>query len=263
MPSVAGGALEESEVVKVLNRRTAMVAASVAVAGGAAALGLSGPLAPASLSEASLATTGQALQLSYSCGFSWWGGPRLAVSLMGDVPGSVLAGHSLSVGDVSGSATIPPSAVDKLLRAGGTLSGTVTRFSFTATGASPGRIDAAPVTFGPVRLSAGRAASVPVLSSPGSVGPLTAGSGTEVTIVPADLSIQLQVGTMQCVNTTPAGSARSSWTVAVVHPSRQQTPLPISTFGSAGAAAVAGGFLWLRLRRRRSASASVEPPRPA
>jgi|GEM_PF-4533335 len=240
--------------MKLFNKRTATVAASVALAGGAAALALSGPFA-----GAAPANTTRSLQLTYSCGFSWWGGPRLAVSLTGVLPTSVVAGHSFTVSHVTGTATVPAGAVNQLRKSMASLSGTVTSFVFTSSGASPAEVDLAPLSFGPVRLTAGQPAVLRVPSSPESVGPFTAGSGRSVTIVPAKLSIQLQAGTMQCTDTTPAGS-RSSWTVAVIRLAKQQTPLPISTFGSAGAAAVAGGLLWLRLRRK--SSVSVEPHRP-
>jgi hypothetical protein len=245
--------IEESNAVKRFNKRTAAAAAAVAVAGGAAAFTLGGPLA-----AESQATTTQSLKLSYSCAFSWWGGPRLTMDLSGRVPTSVVPGQSFSVSGLSGTATLPAFVVNELRKSSASLTGVVTDFAFRASGASPAALEVAPLTFGPVHLSAGQSATFPVLSSPEAAGPFTAGGGKSVTITPGNVSIRLPVGTMQCTDTTPAGAVDSSWTVPVSHSTHPHTPLPLSTFGGIGAAVVLGGFLLFRLRQKSSPS-SVHP----
>lgn len=228
---------------KVFTRARVAGVASVAVVGGLLGLAFGGPLARASQPRST-----EAISLDYSCTSSL-GSTPLAVTLTGDVPAAVSPGSSFSIDNVLGTWTIPAASVDQLLASVTTLSGTFSRFDFSASNALPNVLDLAPVTFGPVVLHHGQVATAYAPGLPESVGPFTAGNAGTVTVAPSQLEIQLPTGTLRCSAPTASGSGPSGWVVRVVAIS---TPVPVGAAGAFGAAAAAGAVLALRLRRRAS-----------
>lgn len=222
------------------------------------ALALGGPIV-----GASQAATPRSLSLDYSCAFSWWSGPHLGVVLTGDVPSSLAPGQSFSIDNLHGTATIPAGVVTELHKSANTLTGTISTFDFAVLNGYPSRLDVAPVTFGPVTLVPGRAARFGAPELPQSLGPFTAGSRGDVTIAPGELRIELPMGTLDCATPLPGPGGSATWTIPVLHTTAPvlSTPLPVSSFGGLGAAAVAGGLLVVR-QRRKSQSSHLSPNRP-
>lgn len=120
----------------------------------------------------------------------------IGVSAFAQAPGSVRAGHPLSLHAVRTQVTIPPTFVDLARSAGVTsLSGTLDTLNFNATNAAPATLNAAatPIDFGPVPLTEGQPATLTIPRTPENVGPWTAGSGGTIAFTPGATDMVVHV----------------------------------------------------------------------
>lgn len=215
-----------------------------------AVVALSGGTASASDVKSDLSSTGTqqvTLSVPYACDFPVVGTQILEATITGDAPSSVAPGQQFSITNVQSTTTVPAALVDALLIAHKSVSGTISTWDFTASGAQPNEINGAatPITFGPVALTSGQPASITAPASPATIGPFTAGHGSDATVTPGDLTISTWFGTLQCTLSKSAGSS-ADITIPI-----GGIPLPIgTTLGGVSLAAFAGaGFIWRQRRK--------------
>jgi alpha-tubulin suppressor-like RCC1 family protein len=215
-----GGPGSMSAARRLLCAGAAAAAFVTATAAGTVALAPAAPVTAAPVPSGSHDPAAQAgspgadpssVQASYSCAVPVLGATTFAATVTGTAPSSVGAGQPVEVQGYQVSLLAPSSLVDDILALGGKspLVGTVTVADVSATGATPGTINAASTPLGfSAALASGQAATI--APAPVPVGPFRAGASGTIDFTPGAVTITGQFpvigqATIPCtLQTSPA-----------------------------------------------------------